>query len=149
MIVWNLPDAVRWGRSLWAGSLSALVLLTGGCGQGSRSTGIVTGTVRYQGKPVTAGFVNFLDSSRGMAGQAQMDDKGAFTLEGDLEVGTYKVYLQPPLPQQLPPGTVAEPAEYDIPRRYQDPVQTPVTQEVKAGSNTIVIEFPDLDAPPD
>lgn len=148
-MVWNSPAAVRWGRLLWAGSLLPLVLSMGACGQGSKSAGIVTGTVRYQGKPVSAGFVNFLDSSRGTAGQAQMDEKGAFSLEGELEVGTYKVYLQPPLPKQLPPGTVAEPVEYDIPRRYQDPVQTPVTQEVKAGNNTIVIEFPDLDARPD
>jgi hypothetical protein len=64
-------------------------------------------------------------------------------------VGTYKVYLQPPLPHQLPPGTAAAPVEYDIPRAFQDPVQTPVTQDVKAGSNTIVIEFPAPDARPE
>jgi hypothetical protein len=39
--------------------------------------------------------------------------------------------------------------EYDIPRTFQDPVQTPVTQDVKAGSNTIVSDVPGPDARPE
>jgi hypothetical protein len=128
---------------LGAISLLALMLVIAGCGGGKKPSGSVSGTVSYKGKPVTDGFINFLDSSRGTAAQGKVDSKGAFTLEGDIEVGTYKVYLQPPLPEQLPPGKVSARPKYDIPPKFQDPAQTTVTQEVKQGPNTFTIEFKD------
>jgi hypothetical protein len=51
------------------------------------------------------------------------------------------VYVQPPLPEQLPPGQVSKKPRLDLPPKYQDPAQTPVSKEVKAGPNTIPIDL--------
>jgi hypothetical protein len=47
------------------------------------------------------------------------------------------------LPEQLPPGQVSKRPPFKVPPKYQDPGQTTITKEVKAGVNDISIEIPD------
>jgi len=121
--------------------LPALFLVLGGC-TAEKPSGTVSGTVKYKGAPVASGNVNFVDPAKGTASQAKLDGSGNFTLPGTLEAGTYKVYINPPIPEQLPPGQAPKKvAKLDLPPKYQDPGQTPVSKEVKAGPNTITIDL--------
>lgn len=121
--------------------LAGMLLIQVGCSSG-KPAGTVSGTVKYKGAPVTTGSVNFFATDKGTASAAPLDGSGKFTLPGTLEVGTYKVYIQPPVPEQLPPGKAPKNvARLTIPPKYQDLGQTPVTKEVKEGANTIEIEL--------
>jgi hypothetical protein len=132
--------ALRSPRRAGALLLPGLLLFLAGC-EGVPA-GTVAGTVKYKGAPVTAGTVNFYDPGKGNASQGALDGSGNFTLQGSLAAGTYKVYVQPPVPEQLPPGQVPKKVpRLTLPPKYQDPAQTPVSREVKAGSNTFTIEL--------
>jgi hypothetical protein len=96
-----------------------------------------------KGEPVTSGSVNFVMTDKGIAAQGTLDANGNYKLEGEVQPGTYKVYFQPPLPEQLPPGQVSKRPPFKVPPKYQDPGQTTITKEVKAGVNDISIEIPD------
>jgi len=124
--------------------LGALLALTGtGCPAGKRE-GTVSGKVTYKGKAVNGGNVNFLLPDKGIGSQATLDDSGKFTLPGTLAVGNYKVFIQPPPPKQLPPGTPSEKTPtLDIPKKYQDPKTTTASADVKVGPNDITIELRD------
>jgi hypothetical protein len=103
----------------------------------------VSGKVTYKGAPLTAGVVNF-HSEKGNASQANLDSSGAFKMSAPLPVGNYKIYVTPPIPKQLPPGTPPEKTEpFTLPPKLQDPGQTPVTKEVKAGPNDITVDLPE------
>jgi hypothetical protein len=120
--------------------LPGVLLILAGCT--GKPTGVVSGTVKYKGAPVTAGVVYFYDPTTGQAAPGQLDDSGNFKLDAPLLAGTYKVYLNPPIPEQLPPGQAPKKApRFDLPPKYQDPAQTPVSKEVKAGANTIPIDL--------
>src|SRR5207248_2752857 len=113
-----------------------------GCG-GGKKMGTVSGKVMYKGQPVTAGEVQFYIPEKGLGSSGKLDDSGAYTLAGSLEAGSYKVYIQPPIPEQLPPGTAPKRVTFDVPKKFQDVKSTPLTKEVKAGSNDIPIELTD------
>jgi len=115
------------------------VLLLAGCK--GKPTGTVSGKVTYKGQAVTTGSVNFFAPEKGIGADAKLDSSGKFTLSQPLEAGTYKVYVTPPLPEQLPPGSTAKPAPFDVPKKYQDAVTTSVSKEVKPGPNDIPIEL--------
>lgn len=120
--------------------LPGVFLILAGCA--GKPAGTVTGTVKYKGAPVTAGSVNFFDPGKGSGAQGALNESGNFTIPGSLDAGTYKVYIQPPSPEQLPPGSKPKKvARFDLPPKYQDPTQTPVSKEVKAGPNTIPIDL--------
>jgi hypothetical protein len=126
----------------------ALMMLTGavalvGC-SGGKPTGSVTGKVSYKGAPVTSGFVNFFAPERGAASQGKITESGTYTLEGVVDAGTYKVYLQPPLPEQLPPGTKPKArTPFNVPAKFLDGNSSPLSKEVKTGKNDINIELTD------
>src|SRR5262249_30732873 len=129
----------------WRHVRAALFLLTtglllAGCGS-HKQTGKVSGKVKYKGQPVTAGTVNFHAAGTGMASSAPLDGEGNYTFQEAFEVGTYKVYFLPPVPQQLPPGTPIKKVSFELPPKFQDPVQTPVSKEVKAGTNDFPIDL--------
>lgn len=120
----------------------AICLIPIGCE--SASEGTVSGRVTYKQQPVRDGVVNFYAEEKGAAAQADLDDAGAFTMNGPLPVGVYKVAILPPLPEQLPPGSpLATPKPFEVPAKYQDAGGTPLTQEVKAGNNDFTIELTD------
>jgi hypothetical protein len=121
--------------------LAALIALPG-CGGAPEGT--VDGKVTYKGAPLTSGVVNFHSPDKGHGATANLDSGGAFKLSAPLPVGSYKVFVTPPVPKQLPPGTPPEKVEFPVlPPKLQDPVQTPVSQEVKAGPNTFTIDLPE------
>lgn len=119
----------------------ASVSLTG-C-PGSVPTGTVAGKVTYKGAPLTAGVVNFYNAEKGSAATADLDSSGAFKIGAPLPVGTYKVYVLPPTPKQLPPGEAQPKVDFPLPPKLQDAGQTPVTEEVKAGANDFTIDLPE------
>jgi hypothetical protein len=121
--------------------LAALVVLAG-C-QTKASPATVSGKVTYKNQPLTSGFVNFYMPEKGIAAQGAIDADGNYKLQGDIVAGTFKVYVQPPLPEQLPPGQVSKRPPFNVPPKFQDPGQTPVTKEVKAGTNNIPIDLTD------
>ncbi len=52
--------------------LAALALAAAGCGEAKRPTANVAGTVTFRGKPVPAGFINFLpDVTAGHSGEVK------------------------------------------------------------------------------
>jgi len=118
--------------------LLAVLLALVGC---SKPTGTVSGKVTYKGAPLTSGEVQFVDPAKGTGSSGKLDSSGNYTLTGQLPAGTYKVYVQPPIPEQLPPGQVSKRAPFPVPPKYQDPAQTPVSKEVKAGKNDITVDF--------
>lgn len=79
-----------------AALLLAGLTLAAGC-DGKKPTGTLSGTVTYNGKPLTMGSVNFL-SPTGAAALANLDDAGHYKVEGAIEAGEYTVYLNPPIP---------------------------------------------------
>jgi hypothetical protein len=136
-VIWSFRTPHRTAAALL---LAGTFLILVGCA--ARLTGTVTGTVKYKGAAVAAGTVNFYNPGKGNASQAVLDSSGSFTLPGSLEEGTYKVYVNPPIPEQLPPGQAPKKApRLDLPPKYQDPGQTPVTREVKAGPNNFTIDL--------
>jgi len=88
------------------------------------------GTVTVGASGVTANSITF-----------NAPGSGNYTLSGTLDAGKYKVYVQPPLPEQLPPGQVSRRPPFNVPPRFQDPQQTPISKEVKAGPNDIPIRL--------
>lgn len=111
-----------------------------GC-EGSTPQGQVSGKVNFNGAPLTSGVVNFYSTEKGSAAQANLDSSGAFKFDAGLPVGSYKVYVTPPVPKQLPPGTPMEKVDFTVPPKFQDPAQSGVTKEVKAGPNDITVDF--------
>jgi len=130
----------RLPRALGALLLLAALVLVGCKG---KPMGSVSGTVKRQGKPVPIGSIQFINSEKGSGASGQLDSNGNYTLEGQIEAGTYKVYLQAPVPEQLPPGKASKRPPFDVPPKYQDPAQTPFTKEVKEGKNEVNLDLPD------
>jgi hypothetical protein len=73
---------MRCGRTTWAVLVAATVLTVAGCG--GRTTGEVSGTVTFDGKPVEAGGITFVP----------VDGKSP-TTGGVLKDGQYKVLSVP------------------------------------------------------
>ena len=123
-------------------ALCVAILGLAGC-EAAKPEGTVSGKVTYKGSPLASGTVNFHASDKGTASQANLDSNGAFKLPGTLPAGNYKVFVLPPVPQQLPPGTAQPKVDFNLPPKFQDLGQTPVTKEVKAGSNEFTIDLAD------
>lgn len=123
--------------------LAALVLTTVGCGPAKKEPASVSGTVKYHGKPLATGSVNFISSATGSAGQGLLDENGNYKIDG-LEAGSeYKVYLSPPVPGQFAPGTKApkEPAKFDVLPKYQQPDSSGLKVSLKPGPNDFPIDI--------
>jgi hypothetical protein len=108
-----------------------------------RPAASVSGTVKYNGKPQTVGYVNFL-SATGSAAQIPLDENGGYKFDGPLDVGEYKVYLGAPIPGHTPPGTKPAPAgKFNVTQKFLDPNSSGVKVTLKEGANEIPIEFKD------
>ncbi len=116
-----------------------------GCGEPAKEvgpTGTVSGTVTFDGSPVTEGRVQLYSQSTGEGGATTLDAQGAFRLEEPLPVGAYSVFVLPP-PEPAPSPDVAyEPKEYpNIPEKYRSEMTTDLKVEVAEGENTFPIEM--------
>jgi len=121
-----------------------LVLTTTGCKK-EKLIASVSGSVKYHGKALTTGAVNFI-SDTGSAAQGLLDDSGNYKIDGPLDAGAeYKVYLSPPVPGQFQPGTKApkEPAKFDVLPKYQQPTTSGLKTSLKPGPNEYSIDIKD------
>jgi hypothetical protein len=125
-------------------ALSITGLAIAGCGGSAKPQGTVTGQVKYQGNPLTAGEVNLMQKETGTGATASLDKTGRFKLASPILTGSYNVSFTPPVPKQLPPGSPLEaPPPFPIPPKYQDPVQSDLKVEVKKGANDLNITVPE------
>jgi hypothetical protein len=104
----------------------------------------VSGVVTYKGAPVTAGSISFNMKGKGIAQDAKLDAKGAFSMSAPMPVGTYHVYYVPPTPEPQDPrkGPAPEIATV-VPEKYQDLQTSDLSFSVNAGKNDIPISLVD------
>lgn len=113
-----------------------------GCGGGATS-GSVSGTAIYNDKPLTSGTINFISKS-GSAGVGTLDTAGAYKIDGQLDVGEYKVYYGAAPPEPMAPGSKAPPKpKADLPAKFKKPETTTVSVTVTGGTNVIPVVFKD------
>jgi hypothetical protein len=151
-------------RSLWVVLLAGLV--GSGCGGGK---GEVSGTVTYQGKPVTIGTVTFLDANTNQALASSAIIRGKYAM-AKVPAGLVKVLVTVPPPP--PPGgerirlslkkvkeeqkkkaTLKDSApppdesggqpvpQFTIPAKYGSPDQSGLTYTVRPGAQQHDIEL--------
>lgn len=120
------------------------ILVAVGCGEAGNPRGTISGDVKYQGQPVTAGEVNLFQKATGVAATAPLDASGHFELDSPMPAGTYNVSVIPPVPKPQPPGTPPEVLPpFPVPVKYQDPAQSDLTAEVRKGENQLAIVIPE------
>jgi hypothetical protein len=131
-----------------------------GCGGGgglpAGATGTVGGKVTYNGQPVPAGCVVSFVGPKGITGSGQTDTSGAYTISmrdgSSVLAGSYKVSVSPPQAAPLSDeeamkrsmeGKPTTETVKEVPDRYRSPESSPLSFEVKAGSNTFDIAMTD------
>lgn len=124
-------------RSVWGFCLIVGLMLLAGCGDGEPSRIPVTGTVTFDGEPVTEGTVTFFSRSTGVADGAPLNSEGRFEFADGLPAGEYVVSVAPPPPEEVAGApSAAPPKEYpDIPQKYRSDVTTDLKATVEEGSS--------------
>jgi hypothetical protein len=111
--------------------------------------GRVSGTVTYQGKPVTAGTVSFVatDTTRPNA-NGNIGPDGSYTLQttepGDgAQVGDYKIVVSGKNPDELNNPLPGAPIKVKsvLPSKYEKPDTSELKATVAPGSQSIPIEL--------
>jgi hypothetical protein len=134
-------------RRLFLGVFLVLFALgTTGCGR----SGKVSGTVKYNGKLLTSGFVVLVDEANRPVPPAYIQTDGTY-LVPTAPVGSMKILINtpPPQPPEIPEKESPEYKEYEaklaayvsIPTRYQDLEKSGKTFKVKSGDNVCDIEL--------
>ena len=128
---------------------SAFVLLAG-CEPVSDTppTAPVQGTVTYQGKPVESGTVTFFPAGGERPGGGILESGGKFTLttfkKGDgAVVGTHKVTVDSLVDDGGVDVSAGGEMKSNIPLKYSDRDQTPLSYDVKEGDNQFEIALED------
>jgi hypothetical protein len=136
------PQTARATRRVpWLILLVISALGIPGCGPG-RERGTLTGTVKFQGRPVTDGVVILADNDNAVFMKYDIQPDGTFeatTAEGKgIWAGKYRVAVAPKLAEPemgISQGPVAIPRPSDIPPRYWRPETSGIEREVKEGEN--------------
>jgi hypothetical protein len=86
--------------------------------------------------------VTFHSSASGIAATAKIE-AGKFALESPLEVGSYSVYVSPPVPEPRDPslGPPSPLPWVHIPPKAQDPMTSGITVSVAPGPNEVTVEL--------
>ncbi len=133
--------ARRIRRASWLILLVISALGVPGCGPG-RERGTLTGTVTFQGRPVTDGEVFFYDDADAVYMTASIKPDGTFevvTAEGKgIWAGNYRVAVAPRRVDPeigVPTQPTVIPRPSDIPPRYWTPKTSGIEFEVKEGEN--------------
>lgn len=147
------PGAIRWGSPMGGLLLVVGWLAAGvaGCGKSGPQTVSVTGTVTYQGKPVSNGTVSFLpvDPQKGRSAMGKIDPNGRYvamtseTIKGLLP-GEYIVTVsafKTPI-ADLSPAKSASADNLAVPARYTDPKTSPLKLTVAAGDRSKTFDIP-------
>jgi hypothetical protein len=127
----------------WCGGISlvAAVVLVVGCGPSEPKRYGVSGTVKYKGKPIKTGTINFRADDGASGGGPIVDGKYDIPAAGGLTPGNYRVaisYPDPkvknPVPDDMPGDVVT--AKEMLPSEYNE--KTKLTAEVKPQSTNEV-----------
>ena len=120
---------------LLGGMAAALALAASGCG-----TGNVSGTVRFNGKPLPKGRVTFVSQkTAGVFLTAPLAEDGSYRIAG-CPAGPVKITVQTVAPRSggARPGAKAAPA---IPARYADADRSDLEYNVTRGPQTHDIDL--------
>jgi hypothetical protein len=122
-----------------------LALLAAGCGP---SFGDVSGTVEFQGRPLTTGTITFYDEANGVASSPIQPD-GTYAVH-HVRAGPAKIAVAVPTaitmvdPGEMPalgPPAPVRPTGPFLPHKYQDPQESGLTCEVKAGPQEFAVRL--------
>jgi hypothetical protein len=120
--------------------LGALLLagLAIGC---SRGTGNVSGTVKFNGKPLTDGTVIFYDQDNRVR-SSKITAEGTYSVT-EVRTGMAKITVAVPLPIVFvgPGSTTPAPKAPPVPARYADSERSGLTLDVVRGDQTHPIEL--------
>jgi len=126
--------------------LALSLLCVAGCGGSSEPQGTLSGTVTYNGEPVTEGVVVFSSSEASYGAQAEIGSDGTYALrtyEGGVPPGTYQAAVLPPtitLPDtEDSPGGEALKEVDNIPQKYRSTKSSELTVTINEGDNTFDI----------
>ena len=124
----------------------AAFLGTAGCQGGKKvPVGEVSGKVTFEGKPVAAGLVSFMNSQAGAGDEANLNPDGTYAIKLPLPVGEYKVIILPPIVYQRVDPRGPEVGDFavtkEIPQRYRAIGTTDLKATVKEGKNEINLEM--------
>ena len=132
----------------------ACMLATGvlcGCGAGGPERAVVSGTVTYQGRPLTRGTIRFLPvkgNKMPMSGAMIVDGKYKADKRGGVPIGTHRVVIEAIRPQRrnsMPGGAPADvggalvPQEQYLPAKYN--VQSELRISLEPGAGSVVKDF--------
>jgi hypothetical protein len=124
-----------------------LLLLPSGCGF-FENAGIVSGTVRYQGQPLSGGIVSFIND-KGQVVTAAIDQSGRYAV-AHVPVGSAKVTVQA-VSADAPPVSFAGPVMPipekrtgpKVPLRYSVPATSALQHNVSKGKQSFDIDLQD------
>jgi hypothetical protein len=122
-------------RFMWI-SLVTILSMSLGCNS-APETGIVQGSVSLDGSPVSSGEINFYAPLSGIVVVGKIGGSGTYNIVEPVPVGTYKVFISPPIPEQLPPGQPIVKIKFNVPKAYQDMTSTTLSATIVAGKNEI------------
>jgi hypothetical protein len=128
--------------------------LGSGCGgapakdENLAKTAPVTGVIMYKGNPLKDAVVTFNPTGEGNPGVGRTEENGRFILTTYKErdgaaVGTHIVTVQVMPVGGLPGQEVASTGGSDIPAKYADTKTSPLSVEVKEGSNNLELKIED------
>lgn len=136
------------GRTL--DRLALCLLLAGllnGCGASVDEvpTGTVSGTVQFDGKPLSGARVNFTSGTAGAGAYADLQQDGSYSITESIPAGDYKIYLSSPGLGDAPPSESGnqelKDALKDVPQKYQSDQSTDLQTVIKEGENTFNIDL--------
>lgn len=137
-------------RCAWLG---VVCLLISGCSKAPR--GKVEGAVYCHGQPLANVLVTFVpedaaSDARRKRAFGVTDAEGRYRLQGEDKqpgavAGPYRVIVEDLAVYAAPrdaDGTILEMPPLRFPRRFSDPLQSPILKEVMAGKQVIDLELP-------
>ncbi len=118
-------------------ALASVALWVGCTKRAVRETCTVEGTVTYQGKPLTGGFIVFSNLEAGIVQSAQLEPDGRYRLP-EIPVGEYRVYFgDPPPPGPDETGPSVERVPLPIPQQYKSQDTSQLSAKLTAGTNKV------------
>ncbi len=142
-----MSSRVVFGRTVaimfWVGSGLLIAGSLTGCGPGGPEMARVSGTVSYQGEPLSKGSISFVSTEPGRPNASGPIVDGSYTLQtrepnDGAELGEYKIAITDIDPDAANTALPGEPIELvsTLPEKYQNPDQSGLTRTVESGRNT-------------
>src|SRR6188508_2469400 len=134
-------------------ALAASLTISAGCGRGGQGLAKVKGTIKYNGKPVPNGTVNFMpDDGNKPSASGEIQPDGTYTLmtaqgssnhEGAV-IGKHKVIIvaMQDMASRLPEERIALPPPI-VPVKYTSPATSDLKAQVEDKENMIDFDLQD------